>query len=75
MGLADSIEAQNQTEIEILQAENKKQKRALDKMFRVKDASDGKVALVSCQGQAMDGYSELANYRQILEQYRGKQNG
>ena len=44
--------------------------KAIKKMLRVKDASDGKKALFSCQGQAMDGYSELANYRQILEQYK-----
>jgi len=44
--------------------------KAIKKMLAVKDASDGKVALLSCQGQAMDGYSELANYRQILDQYR-----
>lgn len=48
-------------------------KKAIKKMLKVKDASDGRVALFSCQGQAMDGYSELANYRQILEQYRKKQ--
>ena len=35
----------------------------------VKDAADGKSELVSNQGQAMDGYSELANYRQIIEDF------
>ena len=48
--------------------------KAIEKMFVVKDASDSGAALFSCQGQAMDGYSELANYRQILEQYRKEKN-
>lgn len=37
------------------------------KMLAVKKASDAGAALVSCQRQAMDGYSELANYRSILD--------
>ena len=36
-------------------------------MLAVKKASDSGQTLVSCQGQAMDGYSELANYRSILD--------
>jgi len=54
----------------VVEPEKGKASKAIEKMLAVKDASDGKVALWSCQGQAMDGYSELANYRQILEQYR-----
>ena len=37
------------------------------KMLDVKAAADSGKALVSNQGQAMDGYSELANYRNILD--------
>lgn len=37
------------------------------KMLAVKKVADSGQALVSCQGQAMDGYSELANYRSILD--------
>ena len=37
------------------------------KMLAVKKASDSGKSLISCQGQAMDGYSELANYRSILK--------
>ncbi len=37
------------------------------KMLEVKNAADSGQALISCQGQAMDGYSELANYRSILD--------
>ncbi len=37
------------------------------KMLDVKEASDSGKALVSNQGQAMDGYTELANYRNILD--------
>jgi hypothetical protein len=39
-------------------------------LIKVKDAADGKTALFSCQGQGLDGYSELANYRQIIEKFR-----
>lgn len=39
----------------------------IGKMLAVKKAADTGDALVSCQGQAMDGYSELANYRSILD--------
>jgi len=39
----------------------------ITKMLDVKKASDSGQALMSCQGQAMDGYSELANYRSILD--------
>ena len=41
--------------------------KAIAQMLAVKKASDSGQALVSCQGQAMDGYSELANYRSILD--------
>ena len=41
--------------------------KVIAKMLAVKEASDSGQALVSCQGQAMDGYSELANYRSILD--------
>ncbi len=37
------------------------------KMLDVKEVADSGKALFSCQGQAMDGYSELANYRNILD--------
>jgi hypothetical protein len=36
------------------------------KLIRVKRAADGRIPMPSCQGQAMDGYSELANYRAII---------
>ena len=39
----------------------------LDKLLRVKAAADGGDELLSNQGQALDGYSELANYRSILD--------
>jgi len=38
----------------------------LGDMLAVKRAADGKESLYSNQGQALDGYSELYNYRQIL---------
>ncbi len=42
-------------------------RQIVKRMLAVKEASDSGKPLVSCQGQAMDGYSELANYRSILE--------
>jgi hypothetical protein len=42
-------------------------KGILRKLVATKKASDSGQALVSCQGQAMNGYTELANYRAILE--------
>ncbi len=42
-------------------------RKIIKRLLAVKKAADSSQALVSCQGQAMDGYSELANYRQILE--------
>jgi hypothetical protein len=45
----------------------------ISKMLDVKHAADNKEPLFSCQGQAMDGYSELANYRGIIDDYeKGK---
>ncbi len=41
--------------------------KVITQMLAVKKASDSGQALFSCQGQAMDGYSELANYRSILD--------
>lgn len=49
--------------------EREKETKIIEKMLAVKEASDNQTALISCQGQAMDGYSELANYRYILEEY------
>ena len=42
---------------------------ALQKLIRIKQAADGGTELVSNQGQALDGYSELYNYRGVIEQY------
>ena len=36
----------------------------------VLDAYEGKKPLLSCQGQAMDGYSALANFVSIAEEAR-----
>lgn len=41
--------------------------KVIAQMLAVKKASDSGQALISCQGQAMDGYTELANYRSILD--------
>ena len=38
------------------------------KLINTKRIADGKIATFSCQGQAMDGYSELAEYRSLINQ-------
>jgi hypothetical protein len=35
-------------------------------MLKVKEAADGRRPLFANQGQALDGYSELAHYRAAL---------
>ena len=47
--------------------EIKRLREALDRLLNVKRMADGGNPLLSNQGQALDGYSELANYRRILE--------
>ena len=39
-------------------------------MLRIKDLADGQVITISNQGQALDGYTELASYRSILSRFR-----
>jgi hypothetical protein len=36
-------------------------------LVNVKKTADGGLPLISNQGQAIDGYSELANYRALIE--------
>lgn len=38
----------------------------LDELLEVFDRAEGRTPLVSNQGQAMDGYTELAAYRAVL---------
>ena len=45
------------------------EREAMDALIRIKQCADGGTELVSNQGQGMDGYSELANYRQVIEKY------
>lgn len=49
-------------------------KEAVDALIRVKQCADGVIGtdLMSNQGQGMDGYSELANYRNVLEKIMEK---
>ena len=49
-----------------------KLRQIVKKLIKVKAAADGKIELISNQGQAMDGYSELYNYRSILETIEDK---
>jgi len=45
-------------------------REALRWFVKVRDMADGRVATVTHQGQAMDGYSELAEYRSLVEKVR-----
>ena len=38
--------------------------KVCETIARIREAADSKKPLMACQGQAMDGYSELAHYRQ-----------
>ena len=40
------------------------------KLIYIKECADGKRKLIANQGQAMDGFSELYNYRDIIEKIR-----
>jgi hypothetical protein len=39
-------------------------------LIRTKNVADGKIECVANQGQALDGYSELANYRAIIDKLK-----
>lgn len=45
------------------------EQKAIDALIHIKQCADGGTELISNQGQGMDGYSELANYRAIIEKY------
>ena len=49
-------------------------REAAQAVVRIKQAADGGVALISNQGQAMDGYSELANYRSAARELEAALN-
>jgi len=39
-------------------------------LFRVLDMADSGTPSIANQGQALDGYSELANYRSVIEKMK-----
>ena len=43
--------------------------QTIHQMLAVKRLADGKSALLSNQGQALDGHTELSTYRSILERH------
>lgn len=49
-------------------------KELIAQLIKIKDIADGKVSTVSCQGQAMSGYDELAEYRRLIEKLRVSQH-
>ena len=49
---------------------NNKALSICNELIKVLDAYEGKKALVSCQGQAMDGYTTLANFIEIAKEAR-----
>jgi hypothetical protein len=42
--------------------------KKVQRLVEIKAMADGGVESVTNQGQAMDGYSELANYRDIIKE-------
>lgn len=55
--------------IEKLKVENGDLINWLGKFVTIKNMADGKGPLISNQGQALDGFAELANYRGIVTEY------
>ena len=49
--------------------DRKKLGATMNALIRIKECADGGIELVSNQGQTLDGYSELANYRSIIEKF------
>ena len=47
-----------------------KQNEFVEKLIRIKQIADGETALISCQGQGVSGYEELANYRGLIEKFQ-----
>lgn len=41
----------------------------INQLIKIKHAADNGTSLISNQGQALDGYSELANYRAIIGKF------
>jgi len=49
--------------------------KTLDQLVAVYEAANTGKATLGNQGQALDGYSELANYRAILAQFLAAREG
>jgi len=47
---------------------------ALNALLEIYEAANSKKELISNQGQAMDGFSELAHYREILRRFNDNTN-
>ena len=45
---------------------------AIEALLKIKALADNKTICYSNQGQTLDGYSELANYRLILSKLEGE---
>lgn len=63
------IKARNET-IYDLQSREAVLEEIARSLVNIKDASDSGKALFACQGQAMDGFSELAHYRDCADKAR-----
>ena len=49
--------------------------KTLDQLVAVYEAANAGKTVLGNQGQALDGYSELANYRAILAQFLAAREG
>ena len=47
-------------------------KRTVKKLIKILDMYEGKTSLISNQGQALDGYSALAEFISIAEEARAQ---
>ena len=66
MSIEDYFE-NDQVSIEFCYAKIEKEKKFLSDLVDILDAYKGNKTLISNQGQAMDGYSALANFVYIAE--------
>jgi hypothetical protein len=51
-----------------------KEQETMKELTDIKQCADGGTELVSNQGQGLDGYSELANYRSVIERFMKDQS-
>ena len=73
MGACDAPLLELQIQIAGIWYDRKKLRATMNALIHIKQCADGGTSSVSNQGQALDGYSELANYRDVIEKFMKEQ--